>query len=399
MEEFETSPGLSVNTTTDVDPPVLSGDYSLIGDDTSTDVADPIMSGNGSVMGPMTAQFGEQTEVPPATQPTTLNVFRFPENIGTPTPGVVTSSYANSGTGHYMMIFANVQRRTQYPFTADPVNSPTRVENANRFAGSSSATYDISYLLSNINNTIRTTEAFVLQIPDTVAYNNSQSYDEFGIGGTPLAAGLTGAQSYQDLMRSRNDSKDAFAGAARNLAPSLLALASKGLPGGQAIFQNLTGLAINPMMEVIYTKPNFRHFRFDFLLYPRSKSESRSLQDLIRRMRFHHAPEIFKESKGFFLVPPSTFDIKFYYNGQENINIDPISTCVLTDIDVDYAPQGWSAYEELNNDSVSLGGTGMPVGLRLTLQFKETEYMTKDHYKGTGDTAAADVANGVAPIG
>lgn len=335
-------------------------------------------------MSSFTYSYGPDTEIPTAVEDGDLNVYRFPENIGTVTPGVATSSYAVSGTGHYMMIFANVQRRTQYPFTEDPVNKPTRVENVNRIMGSSDATYDISNIVSNINNTKRTTEAFVLHIPDTVVYSNQQQYDEFGIGGTVAAAALTGAASFQELMRNRNSAKDSIAGAARNLAPSLLAVYSKNLPGvnngGQAIFQNLTGLAMNPMMEVIYSKPSFRSFRFDFLLYPRSKSEAAQLQDLIKRLRFHHSPEIFKESKGFFLVPPSTFDIKFFYNGQENENIDAISTCVLETIDVDYAPQGWSAYEEYNNQTVSKGGTGMPVGIRLGLQFRETEYMTKEHY-------------------
>jgi len=358
--------------------------------------------GTYSSISSFTVSYGNETEVPLAVENNNLSIYRFPENIGTENPAVVSSSYAVSGTGHYLMLFANVQRRTQYPYTADPVNKPTRVENANRIAGSSDATYDINYLISNINNTIRTTEAFVLHIPDTVAYSSRQQYDEFGIGGTVAGAALTGAGSFQELMRNRNAAKDPTAGAAKNLSASLLAVASKNLPGvnsgGQAIFQNLTGLAMNPMMEVIYSKPTFREFRFDFLLYPRSKSEAAELQKMIRRLRFHHSPEIFKESKGFFLVPPSTFDIKFYYNGQENVNIDPISTCVLETIDVDYAPQGWSAYEEYNNPSVSLGGTGMPVGIRLGLQFRETEYMTKEHYSGTGDTAANDLANGVSPI-
>ena len=40
--------------------------------------------------------------------------------------------------------------------------------------------------------------------------------------------------------------------------------------------------------------------------------------------------------------------------------------CVLTNIQVDYAPNGWSAYND-----------GYPVETRLTLTFKETDIVTK----------------------
>ena len=81
------------------------------------------------------------------------------------------------------------------------------------------------------------------------------------------------------------------------------------------------------------------------------------------------------------MVPPSEFDIEFYVNGKINENIDKVSTCVLEGISVDYAPNGFAAYETLDNDT-GLGKTGMPVAIRMSLSFKETEYMTKDNYTG-----------------
>jgi hypothetical protein len=45
-------------------------------------------------------------------------------------------------------------------------------------------------------------------------------------------------------------------------------------------------------------------------------------------------------------------------------------------MDVDYAPGGFSSYE-IPGENASVGGTGMPVSIRLSLQFKETEIMTK----------------------
>jgi hypothetical protein len=45
---------------------------------------------------------------------------------------------------------------------------------------------------------------------------------------------------------------------------------------------------------------------------------------------------------------------------------------------VDYAPSGFAAYEVLEDKGEpKLGSTGMPVGIRLGLVFKETQIITK----------------------
>jgi hypothetical protein len=68
------------------------------------------------------------------------------------------------------------------------------------------------------------------------------------------------------------------------------------------------------------------------------------------------------------------------YNGAPNPNLPDISTCVLESIDLDYAPNGFAAYEVPGKTTSTVGGTGTPVAIRLGLQFKETEIMTKDNF-------------------
>jgi len=137
----------------------------------------------------------------------------------------------------------------------------------------------------------------------------------------------------------------------------------------------------NPMLEMIYKSPNFRTFQFDFIFYPRDESEALEVQRIIERIRFHQAPEFAAGTQGF-LVPPSEFDIKFYYGGAENPNIPQIATCVLTTIDVNYAPNGFTAYEVPNENFPALGRTGMPVAIQITLQFQEITYLTKKDFTG-----------------
>jgi hypothetical protein len=45
-------------------------------------------------------------------------------------------------------------------------------------------------------------------------------------------------------------------------------------------------------------------------------------------------------------------------------------------VDVDYAPNGWAAYE-VGNEAASIGRTGMPVGIKMSLDFKETSIAFK----------------------
>jgi hypothetical protein len=202
-------------------------------------------------------------------------------------------------------------------------------------------------------------------------------------GSSPLALLAAATAGYSQIKDSSNRVEDAV----KNLTPFILNSFLRKQFGNQGagIYAAGTGTVINPQLEMIYTSPSFREFRFDFMLYPRSSKEAIEVQKILNRLRFHQAPEIFKEGAGalggFFLVPPSEFDIKFYYNGRINPNIPPISTCVLTSIDTDYAPNGWSAYEvPSDSGEPTMGKTGMPVGIRLSLNFQETEIMTKDNF-------------------
>jgi hypothetical protein len=171
-----------------------------------------------------------------------------------------------------------------------------------------------------------------------------------------------------------------------NASPFLLSgLASLAGELGATAFAGAFGFVTNPALEVLYSSPALRSFRFDFMFYPRSEKEAIEVQSILDRLRFHQAPELLGSQNagglgGFFMVPPSEFDIKFYYNGLENPNIPKISTCALETIDIDYAPNGFSTYEVPTGRYATKGGTGMPVGIRLSLQFKELEMLTKSNF-------------------
>jgi len=257
---------------------------------------------------------------------------------------------------------------------------------SNLMGSQQSTTEIIDNSIKKISNTsfIKTTEltkdAIALYMPDTLTFNYQQSYDQANPGeeliGQLAAAGVSAAQKFQE-----SGAMDASKALGKS-AVLLAADKAKELLGKNtgAVAFAAAGLARNPMLELIYKSPNFRTFQYDFMFYPRDEREALEVQKIVERFRFHQAPEIIKDAQGF-LIPPSQFDIRFYYGGAQNPNIAQVGTCVLTSIDVNYAPNGWSAYEVPGENAPALGRTGMPTAMQMTLQFQEVVYLTKDDFK------------------
>lgn len=221
----------------------------------------------------------------------------------------------------------------------------------------------------------RVQDNIILYMPDKITYNNAQNYGEISLGGT--VASLAGISA---LLSSTSDPKNmATFGAFAAGEVSRLAKAKKELG---VLATAVTQVVKNPMLEVMYQGVSLRKFNFSFSFWPRSEQEALEIQKIIELLRFHQAPEIKSNTGGFFLVPPSEFDIAFEYNGKVNPNIDKISTCVLTNISVDYTPRGFHAFESVGSiDTPELGKTGMPVGINLSLSFMETQIITKEYYR------------------
>jgi hypothetical protein len=327
------------------------------------------------------------------------NTFKYPIDLG---------SYDK---GHYMVIHINEQIKTSYagPASTDIPSIFTNRQNLNKsingtggglnnFSTSADAiTKKVGEISGSSQGVIsgssyrpaldvrtirRTTDTIALYMPDTLNFTHNQGYSDIKMGGGMFGAAGAALQAAQGTT-----SIEDFVSKIGNNASPFLVKGLSSLAGelGAAAFAGAFGFVTNPALEVLYSSPALRSFRFDFMFYPRSVKEGKEVQNILDRLRFHQAPELLGSQNvgglgGFFMVPPSEFDIKFYYNGLENPNIPKISTCALETIDIDYAPNGFSAYEVPSGQYATKGGTGMPVGIRLSLQFKELEMLTKSNF-------------------
>ena len=231
-------------------------------------------------------------------------------------------------------------------------------------------------LTRSIRKTTRTGQVIALYMPDTLQFDFTQNYENLSLSG---AAGAAAGAAIQKLNDGGGDGAAVgAAGTAALISAGKSYLASKvgeGVAGVGAFLA--VGAVINPLLEVIYQAPQFRSFQYDFLFYPRDEREAVEVQKIIAALQYHQAPEFKEGSSGSLLVPPSEFDIAFYYAGKKNENIPETGNCVLKSIQVNYAPNGFSAYE-VPGQNATVGGTGMPVAIQMSLQFQETSYLTKN---------------------
>jgi hypothetical protein len=354
------------------------------------------------------------------------NLLRYPSDLG------------GTDKGHYMLIHVNAQNKTLYPINEsfdprsqiqknreglrkqtgavniggaaktiiDSLKSLTGESQTNSIEGSSdtemsligygstgglvqTAKTTLNDAIGKLDNakflrtTTRTTDTIALYMPDTLVFTDNQKYSQLELGSENAAKAAAGVSLLSDSMTGKQFDASKLG---KNATPFIGAIAAKlssGLLGessATALFASAFGAVKNPQLELLYSTPEFRTFAFEFMFYPRSEKEAKEVQSIINRLRFHQAPEILPGSAGYFLVPPSEFDIEFHYNGGVNPNIPKISTCALTSVTLDYAPNGFRAYEVPGENSADVGSTGMPVGIRLNLTFQELEIMTKSNY-------------------
>lgn len=231
---------------------------------------------------------------------------------------------------------------------------------------------DLSRKTKRIKSTIS------LYMPDTVVTTSSHGYNGVSmtgalgmVGALGQGASAVGTSISEYFKKGGEGANPNLAGAGTGSMAELGgAIAEKSGAFGEGIKEAVlfsAGLAQNPQIEILYQQTEHRTFTFTFKMIPRNAAEAQAIRDIIKEFRFHSAPELLPGAQGRFFIPPAEFDIKFFYNGKENQNINRISTCVLTRVDVNYASAGqWTTFDD-----------GMPVETTMQLEFQELELMHK----------------------
>jgi hypothetical protein len=177
-----------------------------------------------------------------------------------------------------------------------------------------------------------------------------------------LSMAASGIDEVMKALDSEGKSSDV-----KGVGAAIIAnLALNKAPGGAGASAAL-GLAANPKKEQVFKGVDFRTFQFDYQFFPRSVDEAKNVLEIIKTFKYHMHPE-FKDEYNFIYLYPSEFDILYYQNGVENLNIHRHTSCVLTEMNVNYTPNGM--FTTFPN--------GMPTQINVTMNFRELALLTKD---------------------
>jgi hypothetical protein len=205
--------------------------------------------------------------------------------------------------------------------------------------------------------------AIALHVPNQLQIRYGMQWGEQDTGTLAMGAAAAGqgVEVAKALMgKSNNSDVGGLAGAiATNLA------LSKGPMAGAN--SAATGLAPNPKKEQVFGGVDFRTFQVEYQFFPRSESEAQNVLRIIKQFKYHMHPE-FKDTNNFVYIYPSEFDIFYYQGGKENLNLHRHTSCVLTELSINYTPNG----------AFTTFADGMPTQINVQMSFRELALLTKD---------------------
>lgn len=205
----------------------------------------------------------------------------------------------------------------------------------------------------------RLTKAIALHVPNQLSIRYGIQWDVEETAGAQMAA-VAGTEIVKAI--GTLGTKSNVGGSVGNIATNLSL--SKGPQG--AFLSASSGIAANPLKENLFKNVDFRTFNFEYQFFPRTPAEARNVREIIHQFKLHMHPE-YKDNNNFLFIYPSEFDIAYYNNGRENLNLHRHTSCVLTEMNVNYTPNGM--FNSFDN--------GMPTQINVQLTFKELAILTK----------------------
>jgi hypothetical protein len=220
-------------------------------------------------------------------------------------------------------------------------------------------------LRGNPNRFSTRPQAYIhLHMPETLNFVDRHDYDAVSVTDALGVQGLVAQGNVTELLGRIGERASLF--------------------GVNLLGQNFTelalfnsGIALNPQLELLYRKTNNREFIFNFRFVPSNREDAQAIEDIIRTLRYHSAPRfrtlgnttVTNNSR--YIIPPSQFEIEFITLDPSGVGFNDrlprIGSCVLSNVDVNYAPSGqFSAFQG-----------DYPVETQVQLTFTETVILTK----------------------
>ena len=131
----------------------------------------------------------------------------------------------------------------------------------------------------------------------------------------------------------------------------------------------------------MFTGIGFRNFSWMWRFTPKSPAETKMVDKIIRTFRFYMLPELPMDDRyGRYFVVPAEFDIFFMFRGEENSYLNKISSCVLKNCVINYAPTQYQTFRPLQDRK---GAPPIEIEMKYTASFKPRFAMTVHKSQGS----------------
>jgi len=137
------------------------------------------------------------------------------------------------------------------------------------------------------------------------------------------------------------------------------------------VLARTSGQVLNPNMELLFSGPGLRQFKFTFKFTPRFERESTEVKNIIKAFKRNMAP---KGSGGDFLSTPNIFQIQYMQGDKQHKFLNKFKLCALTNMSVNYTGDGVHAtYYD-----------GTPISMQMDLSFSELTPIYNEDYDDYG---------------
>jgi hypothetical protein len=251
---------------------------------------------------------------------------------------------------------------------------------------------------SPFNDAIWNTHSAIhLPLPDVLSDDTSVKYsgiDLTTVGDIVNGDALTGVAGAvlrgvgSGVSSLIGNSLGALAGAATGglgdvIGPAVEQAARNALPAEsiQTAFEQSIGLSPNPNPSIAFQGPNLREFQLSWTFFPRNKTESQKVTNIIALLKRASLPSNTIERSGALLNYPDMVQLNFFPWDKDGTgpwgwsadSIIRIKKCVMSGVNVDYNPSNVPGF---------FANTHSPVAIRLSIGFTETEYMLSSDWGG-----------------
>jgi len=197
----------------------------------------------------------------------------------------------------------------------------------------------------------------LLHIPEGISANYGTNWNQkdLGIGAGAALDALSNSSggSSSEIIAS------SLEGAGAEIIKQKLGSLANNSTGVDILNYAQRGVA-NSHPRLLFEGVGFRQFTFSYNFVPRNHAESLMVRQIIHYFKIHMHPTLTNAVLNY----PAEFDIKYL----DNEYLHNFKPCALTGMNVEYAVNGiWSAFQT----------TKAPTEVRMTLNFQETEFITR----------------------